>query len=289
VFASAFFPWSAIVLGRAADIIRRGFAALRVSPDEKLLWLWTLGVGVFFSAARFKLDHYIFPAAPTCCLLAANAWRQSARDTDSRTSGTRMSVLITAGLLIVGGSFSSVYLFELNLELPATAILLPLALVAGGIVLMTQAALRGWKTPRHATALIAMLLTSYFVVTSVGYPVLEQTRPTALVARRLRRISGADAPTGLYKLERWRSSLRYYLDRPIERLEQPEEASAFFAQSRPVYVVMLRREYDALVKRGLPIRLVVQQRAVVGTTGTGLRRQRWGFLVVATNAPPPSM
>jgi hypothetical protein len=200
-----------------------------------------------------------------------------------------MSVLITAGLLIVGGSFSSVYLFELNLELPATAILLPLALVAGGIVLMTQAALRGWKTPRHATALIAMLLTSYFVVTSVGYPVLEQTRPTALVARRLRRISGPDAPTGLYRLERWRSSLRYYLDRPIERLEQPDEASAFFAQSRPVYVVMLRREYDALVKRGLPIRLVVQQRAVVGTTGTGLRRQRWGFLVVATNAPPPSM
>jgi 4-amino-4-deoxy-L-arabinose transferase-like glycosyltransferase len=285
VFASAFFPWSAIVLGRAADICRRGFAALRVTADEKLLWIWTLGVILFFSAARFKLDHYIFPAAPTCCLLAANAWRQSARDTESRTTGTRISVLITAGVLIVAGSFVSVYLFDLDLELPATAIVLPLALVAGGIALMTQAALRGWKTPRHATALIAMLLTCYFVVTSVGYPVLEQTRPTARVARRLRYISGPDAPTGLYKLERWRASLRYYLDRPIQRLEEPEEVSAFFAQSRPVYVVMLRREYEGLVKQGLPIHLVVQQRAVIGTTGKGLRRQRWGFLVVATNAP----
>jgi 4-amino-4-deoxy-L-arabinose transferase-like glycosyltransferase len=286
VFASAFFPWSGVVVGRAIDILRRGRDVLRVSADEKLLWIWTVGIIVFFSAARFKLDHYIFPAAPTCCLLAAHAWRQSVRDTEGTTTMTRYSVLAVAGLLIVGGSFASVYLFELDLDLPITALALPIALILGGIVLMTQSALLGWKTPRHAAALIVMLLAAYLVVTSVGYPVLEQTRPTAIVARRLKYISGPDAPTGLYRLERWRASLRYYLDRPIEGLETPEDIGTFISQSRPVYVVMLRREYEALMKQGLPIRLLMQHRAVVGTAGKGLRRQRWGFLVVVTNAPP---
>ncbi len=286
VFASAFFPWSVVAMGRGIDILRRGRAALGISADEKLLWIWTLVVIGFFSLARFKLDHYILPAAPTCCLLAAHAWSGAARDAEDRTVSTRFAILAVAALLIVGGSFSSVYIFQLNLELPAAAIALPLTLVAGGILLMAQSAFRDWRTPRNAGALVLMLLAAYIVVTSVGYPILEQVRPTAAVARRLRTISGPDAPTAIYRLERWRASLRYYIGRPIERLEQPEDVTAFLRQTRPVYVVMLRREYDALCRLGVPIRLVLQHRAVVGTTGRVLRRQRWGFLVVATNVEP---
>jgi 4-amino-4-deoxy-L-arabinose transferase-like glycosyltransferase len=284
VFASAFFPWSAVVLGRAVDAIRQARAGIRASADEKLLWLWTLVVIGFFSAARFKLDHYIFPAAPTCCLLAAYAWHRAVQEPDT-TRWTRWSILIVAGILIVGGSFSSVYLFKLGLDLPPVAVLLPISLAVGGIVLMTQSALCAWQTPRNATALAVTLLAAFLVVTSVGYPVLEQTRPTALIARRLRHLTGGNSPTGLYRLERWRASLRYYLDRPIEPLENPEEVRRFISQPDPVYIVLLRREFDALSREGVPIHLVMQQRAVVGTSGTGLRRQRWGFLVVATNVP----
>ena len=57
----------------------------------------------------------------------------------------------------------------------------------------------------------------------------------------------------------------------------------FLSRKDPVYVVLLRREYEALEKDGVPIKMLMQQPAIVGTTGTGLRRQRWGFLVVATN------
>jgi 4-amino-4-deoxy-L-arabinose transferase-like glycosyltransferase len=284
VFASAFFPWSALALGRAVDALRQARSGLRLSVDEKLLWVWTAVIVGFFSAARFKLDHYIFPAAPTCCLLAAHAWRQAADDPGRRTFATRIAVFAIAGLLIVGGGFTSVYLFDLDLELPATAIALPIALVLGGAALLTQSMRCGWRVPRTAAALVAMLLAVYVVVTHVGYPVLEQTRPTALLARRLRSISAADAPAGLYRLERWRASLRYYLDRPIQQLEEPAEVAAFVAQPRQVYVVMLRREYDTLRRQGVPVRLVLQHRAVVGTIGHGLRRQRWGFLVVVTNA-----
>ncbi|HEX6464687.1 MAG TPA: glycosyltransferase family 39 protein, partial [Vicinamibacterales bacterium] len=103
-FAGAFFPWSAIVLGRGVDLLRRRSANVRIGVDEKLLWLWTIVVIGFFSLARFKLDHYIFPAAPACCLIAARAWHQTA-DGDRGTVGTRAAVFIMAAALIVAGSF----------------------------------------------------------------------------------------------------------------------------------------------------------------------------------------
>ena len=129
-FAGAFFPWSMVVVGRAIDAVRGLRAGRSLSSAEALLWLWALVVVVFFSIARFKLDHYIFPAAPACCLIAANAWREAARDWTDQLVGTRYSVLALAGVLIVGGSFGGVYLSKIDLALPAAALLLPSAIFA---------------------------------------------------------------------------------------------------------------------------------------------------------------
>jgi 4-amino-4-deoxy-L-arabinose transferase-like glycosyltransferase len=285
VFAGAFFPWSALVIGRGVDLWRGRRTGLAVSPEEKLLWLWTAVVIGFFSAARFKLDHYIFPAAPACCLIAAHAWRQAAHDRSAATKWTAASVMLIAALLIVGGSFGSVYLFQLNLELPAVAIVLPIALVAGGIALLASVALTGWRVPRTAIVPVVTLLAAYVMGVTVGFPVLEHTRPTAAVARKLRRMAEPDAPVGIYRLERWRASLRYYVERPIVRLETPEALMAFVSSDRPVYIVLRRQEYDALRQGGAPIREVMRHRAVVGTSGRGLRRQQWGFLIVAKSVP----
>jgi hypothetical protein len=287
VFAGAFFPWSAVVAGRAVDVIRGFTAGKSLESEERFLWLWTIVVIGFFSVARFKLDHYIFPAAPACCILAAHAWGAAAAETEGRLSGTRFGVHAIAALLIVGGSFGVTYLGKLDLELPGIAIVFPISLLAGGVVLMTQSARIRWMVPRNANTLIVTLLIAYATVVAVGFPVLERTRPTSLIARRLVRTTPATAPVGIYKLERWRASLRYYLDRPVERLENANDLAAFIARPEPVYIVMLRREYDELRRAGVPIRLMMQHRAVEGTTGRGLRRQRWGYLVVATKAPQP--
>ena len=130
-----------------------------------------------------------------------------------------------------------------------------------------------------------MLLVCYSTVVVVGFPVLEQVRPTAQVARVLARSTPVAAPVALYRLERWRGSLRYYLNRPVQRLETIDEARTFLEQPNPVYVVMLRRDYLELRHQNIPVYLMTAHRAVVGTSGRGLRRQRWGFLVVATNVP----
>jgi hypothetical protein len=177
------------------------------------------------------------------------------------------------------------YLPELDLELPDIAMALPVTLLVGGVVLMTQAAWREWRVPANAVVVVTMLLVVYATVVAVGFPVLERTRPTALVATRLARITPATAPVGIYRLERWRASLRYYLGRPVQRLETIDDMTEFISRREPVYVVMLRREYDGFRKAGVPIRLLMQHRAVVGTTGRGIRRQRWGYLIVATNRP----
>jgi hypothetical protein len=168
--------------------------------------------------------------------------------------------------------------------LPAGALLLPLALFAGGVALMFQAERRRWGVPAGAGVLVTMLLVCYSTVVVVGFPVLEQVRPTARVARILARSTPPTAPVALYRLERWRGSLRYYVNRPVQRLETIDEARVFLQQPNQVYVVMLRRDYLELRKH-IPVHLMTAHRAVVGTTGRGLRKQRWGFLVVATNVP----
>jgi hypothetical protein len=42
-----------------------------------VLWAWAGVVFAFFSASRFKLDHYIFPMAPAVCLLVADEWERA--------------------------------------------------------------------------------------------------------------------------------------------------------------------------------------------------------------------
>ncbi len=280
-FAGAFFPWSVIVMGRGIDGVRRRVRSL--DTTEALLWTWVFVVIGFFSLARFKLDHYIFPAAPACCLIAAKAWRDAAADETASWTATRIAVLAIAALLVAGGSFASVYLWKLDLQLPAVAIVLPLALVAGGSTVLFQSARLHWRVPRSATPLVTMLLVSYATVVVVGFPAMEQMRPTARVAEQLRYETAGDAPIALYRLERWRGSLRYYLKRPIQRLETAEEARAFFSQPRTVYAIMLRRDYLALREQQVPVHPMIAHRAVVGTTGHGLRKQHWGYLVVVTN------
>jgi len=284
-FTGAFFPWSIVVVGRGVDVFRRLRANDPVGTGERLLWLWALVIVGFFSVARFKLDHYIFPAAPACCLIAAHAWREAAGDADDRLWGTRYGVLLISGLLIVGGSFGGVALTQLNLGLPAGAFVLPFAIFVGGAALLVQMERIGWRVPAGIGALVAMLLVSYTTVVAVGYPVLERVRPTARIARQLARVSPPSAPVGLYRLERWRGSLRYYLNRPIDRLETFEDLSAYLSRPEPAYVVMLRRDYLELNEHHIPVHLLTAHRAVIGTTGRGLRKQRWGFLVVVSNVP----
>jgi len=279
-----FFPWSAIACARLVDLARR---RVRADTDEILLWTWIAVVVGFFSLARFKLDHYIFPAAPAICLLASKAWHEAAAG-ERRDGRAVLTVAIGLGaLLVVAGAFMATYLFELDLELPEAAILLPIVFAAGGTALLERSARQHWRLPPSPLVLVTTLLAAYALVVAFGLPTLDHVRPTALVARTLRTHAPPDAPASIYRLEQWRASLRYYADRPLARVSSPEQAAAFLADGRARYIILTRRDYRGLKNFGLNLREVYRCRAVVGTTriGGGLRRQQWDDLIIATNAP----
>jgi hypothetical protein len=88
-------------------------------------------------------------------------------------------------------------------------------------------------------------------------------------------------------LERWRASLRYYLGRRIERLENPDDIRRFLSAGGPAYIVMLREEYEALRDSGIPLTLVSERPAVASTSGRGFRRQVWSQLAVVRAETAP--
>jgi len=283
-----FFPWTLVMLGRGVDLARGRWTGLRWSTEEKLLWLWVALVVGLFSVARFKLDHYIYPAAPACCLLAAKAWHDAASERTARLFATRASVLLIGALFVAGGAFLGTSIFELDLDLPAAAILLPIVLAVGGAMVLSRSARVGWHVPAVPAATLATLLSAYSLVVAIGFPTLQRARPTALAGMVVRQRTTPDAPVGLYRLEQWRASLRYYSERPLTALSSPEDVVAFAGRPSPVHVLMTRRDYRELRQQGIRLREVFFCRAVVGTVKgrTGLRRQKWDDLIVVTNAPP---
>jgi 4-amino-4-deoxy-L-arabinose transferase-like glycosyltransferase len=286
-FIGAFFPWSIVVIGRGIDLLRARCGSLTWTVEERLLWLWTAVVIVFFSVARFKLDHYIFPAAPACCLIAAKAWHDAAERRSPAVFATRASVVVLGALLVAGGAFVATGIFELNLKLPATAIALPVVVILGGVAVLARTASIGWHVPSRPAALVATLLAIYCVVVTIGFPTLQRARPTALVGRTVRQITTPETSVAIYRLEKWRASLRYYSERPLTRLSTSDDMAAFVAVKRSSYIIMTRGDYRAFRDDGRQLREVFKCRAVVSTirSRSGLRRQQWDDLIIVTNGP----
>ena len=290
-FFAGFFPWSIVVLGGALDTIRRWRARIKIPTEEVLLWAWVGVVFVFFSLARFKVDRYVYPAAPACCLLGARAWMSisvfrpdlaAARD----NLFTRWSVVALGVVLITAGVVSGFSLFDLGLDLPRAALLIPICLAASGVVMEATILRRRAVSPALFGAVVALLLVIYASVVVFGLPVLERARPTAALAGSLRPKLAAGDQVALYRLEKWRFSLRYYLERPLERLQDPADVRKFITD-RGGYILMLDEDFARLRKDGINLRSVAERPAVTGTTGKGLRRQKWGALIVATSDDTP--
>ena len=98
--------------------------------------------------------------------------------------------------LVAGGTFASLALFELNLELPEAAILLPIALALGGVALLWAFAAVEWRLPPTPLVPVVTLLAIYALIVTIGFPTLERTRPTQLIASRLQQRTAPDVPAG---------------------------------------------------------------------------------------------
>jgi 4-amino-4-deoxy-L-arabinose transferase-like glycosyltransferase len=279
--AAGFFPWSLLAVGSTLDAPR----VERREPASAswLLWLWTAVVVGFFTLARFKVDYYIFPAAPALSLLAARGL--CAADVSGRTRWSRAMLTFVACVLIGIAAAGGAVLLNLDLGLDRRALLLPAALAAGGGLTLAQTWRRHAPLTRSMVPLIATLVGSYALIVWLGFPALERSRPTSTLGRWVAHHAREGTAVGVYGLEDWRASLRYYCDREIAVLPTALDVESFLRAKPDAYVLMLRSELDTLRAGGISMTDVTAERGVVGRTGRYFRRQVWGDLVVAHQWP----
>ena len=272
-------PWTPLLIGQLFDAAR----GVKIETPERLLWSWSIAVVGLFTLSGFKLDHYVFPAAPALCLLCAAAWNR-ARSDERHPIGIVAGlaaiplILLAAGIVLIPG------LNRVPLDLPAGARLLPVVLlVASGLAMLGQIG-REWRPAAVPYIAVAGLLACYASVITIGLPAFEELKPTRRLARMVAMTAGADDHVGMFRLNRWSSSWRFYVGRHSERLETDADLHRFFATPGRHYCAMLRTDYDRLAEQGFRLRIVRQEEGLFTTTGRTLRRgaaaRRDAFIVV---------
>jgi len=279
MFMTAFFPWSLVAVGYGLDTLLRLRQGHKPPVEEVLLWTWILAVIALFTAAQFRVDRYIYPAAPACCMLAARGWVAARTAAGPREFlMTRLSILLFALVLVGSGVALAVALPGLDLRATGAAFLLPAWLLLGGLVVAVLMIARRFAPPLVVRMPLFVMLAVYATIVAVGFPVIDRSRPVRQVARWLHE-QAPNAPVGVYRLERWHTALRFYADQPIHPLSDDEEVKRFLSQ-KGGSIVMRRREYLAMRERGLPGRVLMSVPVVRGTEGRGIRRQVWGEVYV---------
>jgi hypothetical protein len=264
---------------------------------ERLLWCWTVAILAFFSFSRFKLDHYIFPAAPALCLLCARAWAGARAEADS--IGARVGVRTIGLLLVIAGIAVWLLLDRVPLTLSGFSVLLPIALILGGLASIARIIRARPGVPAAPLWPIATLVAGYAVVILVALPAFEEAKPIGRLAQTVAAHIGDNDAIGMFRLNRWSGSWRYYVNRHTVRLETLEDVMAFFSMPGGHYCAMPRSDFDELVGLGMRLHIIYEQEGLFTTTGRNLRagaRARRERFVVDTNdtaelneSPTPAM
>jgi 4-amino-4-deoxy-L-arabinose transferase-like glycosyltransferase len=294
MFVTVFFPWSLVAIGSLVDDLRSWRrTGTRPPVSTQLLWTWIATVLLLFTVARFRVDRYIFPAAPACCLLAARGW---ARARDARdvmdAAFTRLAIFAVATMLVAVGAVLGLRLPDLGFNVPLTAYLLPAVLLAGGTWIAGHMLRDQFRPPPVADGPIGILVVTYAIVVVVGFPLFEKARPVRTVGSWLQTQSAREDAVGLYALDRWQPTLRYYGRHVLQRLDDEEAVRRFLAGPGRRWLVTRRDSLDALrtnVLGGTQPDIALAVPAVVGTSGRGVRRQIWNDVVVVRKAVEPQI
>jgi 4-amino-4-deoxy-L-arabinose transferase-like glycosyltransferase len=281
-------PWTPLLVGRVID----AFGGQRFTTAERLLWAWAIAVAGFFMASRFRLDHYLYPAAPALCLLAAEAWQNARqRSPHTRSLGVRIGALGAMATVGVAGIVFAVWFERVPVDLPAGARLVAVGLVVGSVLSVIQTLSQRLTLPRIPIFVLAGLLLLYSSAIVDGFPAFEQAKPVRALAGWVAAHSGPSDRVASFRLSRWSSSWRFYIDRPSPVLETPEQVRRFFDAPGNAYCLMLEQDYWQLREAGLPLQVIHQREGLFTTTGRALRRAEgrksgWRWFVVVTRQAP---
>jgi 4-amino-4-deoxy-L-arabinose transferase-like glycosyltransferase len=272
ILATGLLPWTGLLVGRMIDDLRCVWRGERVDHVETMLWSWTLVIVGFFTASTFKLDHYVFPAAPALCILCARAWTDVRRQhRQSSTAASRLGLYLIGPFLVVIG-LGCGYFVIARLALPRAAIAIPIALTVAGATLTALANLRGALPPRAPWIVISALTITYAGIIVFVLPALEQRKVVPEMAAWVAAHARPSDRVCSFRMNRWTPAYRFYVGRHVEMLEDAREAEAFFAKPGPFYCIMRLNAYDEFVAQGAKLQPVLEREGMTVTSGRALFR-----------------
>lgn len=275
ILAAGLLPWTGLLLGRLVDDVRAALARRKVDTFEVFLWAWTATIVGLFTASTFKLDHYIFPAAPALCLLSARAWQAVRTDPHAPENKATLVGLHLVGPLLVAIGTGGGYLMIARLDLPAASIVVPVAMTLAGVITTMRVKVGGGRPPHRIPWVpLAAVTITYAGILLWVMPALEASKVVPDLARWVGANAGTDGRVGAYRLNRWSAAFRFYVDRHTDMLETEQEARAFFERPGLFYVAMLEPAYDEFVARGVPLKVVRLREGMWATSGRVLWRRR---------------
>jgi 4-amino-4-deoxy-L-arabinose transferase-like glycosyltransferase len=284
VAAVGFLPFTPILIGRAID----GWRGDRISDIERLFWAWAIAITAFFSFSRFKLDHYIYPVLPALAVIAANTWSRLRRAESIRPHmGAAISMGAIALTFIGAGVYAYSKIDTLPVELSKAMLIVPAAFVVSGALLGISIAMQRGRPIAQPLYAVVTLLITYAVALTAGLDALESGKPMRDLGKWVAANAPDDATITAYRLERWKTSWRFYVDRRTEVAENPDEVVGTMAKPGTHYAVMTEDELKLLkpLKGMPPVTIVRQRRGLTNTSGRGLKKRRdeWPNYVIVTN------
>ncbi len=274
ILALGLLPWTGLVIGRAVDDVRAWRRGEPADGVEVLLWAWTIAIVGFFTLSTFKLDHYVFPAAPSICLLCARGWSDVRADPRSpRHAGSRIGLYVVGPLLVVLG-IACGYFLIVRLDLPPLAMAIPIALALAGVAMIAGLAVRGGRSPQIPWLATMALTITYAGLVHFVMPAIERQKVVDDMAAWVAEHAGPSDRIASYRLNRWGPSFRFHVGRHVEFLEAPREADAFFAAPAPFFCIMRREAFDELTARGARLDVQLERRGMWATSGRVLWRNQ---------------
>ena len=272
ILAAALLPWTGLLVGRLIDDIRALVRGERLDDVEIMLWGWSLAVVGFFTLSTFKLDHYIFPAAPALCLLCARAWTDLRADPASvRHRASRVGFGLVGPFLLVAGIVLG-YLLVARFDLPREALVMPITMTLAGVAAIAGFTIRQAQPPRVPWLVTLVMLVLYAGVIAFVLPALERQKVVPEMAAWVATRAQSTDRVASFRLNRWTPDYRFYVGRHVALLEDVNQADAFFRAPTPFFCIMRRSAYDEFVARGIPLTILYEREGTSATSGRALWR-----------------
>jgi 4-amino-4-deoxy-L-arabinose transferase-like glycosyltransferase len=283
VLAAGLLPWTGLAVGRLWDDIR-AFHARSLDGAQIVFWCWTIAILGFFTASRFKLDHYVFPAAPALCLVCARAWLDlRAHGSTASNVGSRIGAQTIGPILVVAGTGGGYFMIA-RLDLPNPAIIAPVVMLVAGIIVTARVSFGRRALPEIPWVTLTAMAATYAAVITWVLPALEQRKVIPDVGRWVASHADPRAHIATYRLNRWSNAFRFYVDRQVSHVDAADEAREFIEAPGVVYAVMTSQYYDELTAQGVPLQIEYEREGMWVTSGRALWRRRetpTRFLVVS--------